>query len=138
MKPIEYALVELVAGVAEVPGPGSNPRVLEYLHTVGLGRDDETAWCSAFTNWCHEQAGITGTGKGNARSWLSWGGKPDSPCLGDVVVLWRGSRDGWQGHVGFWVGGSGGAVLILGGNQGDRVSIAAYSPERVLGYRRAT
>ena len=137
MTPVEFAFRELLAGIAEVPGPGDNPRIGEYLATVGLGPDDETAWCSAFANWCHQQAGVAGSGAPNARSWMHWGLPAAEPRLGDVVVLWRGSLTGWEGHVGFWAGGGLGAVLILGGNQGDRVSIAAYSRERVLGYRRA-
>lgn len=136
MTPMEVACREWLAGVAEVPGPGDNQRIGEYLKSVGLGPDDETAWCSAFVNWCHEQAGLTGTDKGNARSWLKWGHNVTEPRVGDIVVLWRGARDSWQGHVGFVAGISGAVVLILGGNQGDAVTITAYSRERVLGFRR--
>lgn len=135
MTPLEIALSELVSGVAEVPGPGDNPRISEYLAAVGLGPDDETPWCSAFVNWCCERAGVAGSGKGNARSWLSWGRPTDSPRPGSIVVLWRGSRAGWEGHVGFYLGEAGGVVILLGGNQGDRVSVSAYSKERLLGYR---
>lgn len=135
MTPLEVALGELVAGVAEVPGPASNPRVSEYLRTVGLGPDDETPWCSAFVNWCFQQVQQAGSGKGNARSWMGWGKPTTNPKPGTVTVFWRGSRDGWQGHVAFYLGEVGGAVIVLGGNQGDRVSVTAYSKERLLGYR---
>lgn len=135
--PIEFALAELVAGVREFPDPGENPRIGEYLKVVGLEPDDETSWCSAFIAWCHEQAQvpilhITGA----ARSWLQWGHPVEIPRLGDVVVLWRGHRMSWQGHVGLYVGGGGGSVILVGGNQGNAVSVAPFSTERVLGYRR--
>ena len=56
---MEYALQEY--GTREIAGRRSNPRVEEYLRSVGNHGSDETAWCSAFVNWCMEQAGIRGT-----------------------------------------------------------------------------
>lgn len=136
MKPVEVAFRELLAGVAEIPGSDSNPRINEYLALVGQGPNDETPWCSAFVNFCFREAGIPGTGKPNARSWFFWGTPTAAPKPGDVVVFWRDHRDSWQGHVAFWLGDTGSTVVALGGNQGDRVSVSAYSKERVLGYRR--
>lgn len=133
-----FAFGELLAGVHELDDPAEHPRIVEYLKTVGLGPDDETSWCSAFVCWAMTQAQVPTIGvTGAARSWLKWGRAVTTPQVGDVVVLWRGSRTSWQGHVGIYVGGSGGAVLLLGGNQGDAVTIAPFSVERVLGYRRA-
>src|SRR5437773_1706606 len=44
---LEFAAAEAQAGVREDTRPGqSNPRVDEYLRTVGLS-DDDTPWCSA-------------------------------------------------------------------------------------------
>lgn len=70
-----------------------------------------------------------------ARSWLNQLSPLDSPRLGAVTVLWRKSPDSWQGHVGLWMGEHSGQVLLLGGNQNDRVCIAPYSTSRILGYR---
>ena len=80
MKPwLEIA--EREQGVAEVPGAGDNPRVVDYLMSTTLGslenQNDETPWCSAFVNWCMEQAGIKGTNSAWARSWLDWGKEPE-------------------------------------------------------------
>jgi hypothetical protein len=55
-----------------------------------------------------------------------------------VVVFWRGAREGWQGHVGFYVGRGAGQVLVLGGNQSNAVTVASFTESRLLGYRRAT
>lgn len=129
------ALDELADGVLEVPGPGSNPRILDYLATVGLSNvGDETPWCAGFVQWCLQQAGRPGTGRAAARSYLRWG-RQTTADVGAVAVLWRGSPKGWQGHVGFVLDKDAATVTLLGGNQGDRVSVARYPVERVLDYR---
>jgi uncharacterized protein (TIGR02594 family) len=93
------------------------------------------AWCAGFVNGTLRKAGMTGTGKDNARSFLEWGKATATPRKGDVVVLWRGSKGDWRGHVGYYYGTSGDNVLILGGNQNNQVSIESYPKARVLGYR---
>ena len=60
----------------------------------------------------------------------------DKPTIRCVVVLCRGKRDSWQRHVGFYAGrAKHGHILVLGGNQGDAVSIRPYSASQLLGYR---
>lgn len=132
---MEFALREY--GIRGISRRGRTVNVTAYLKATGVGRsNDETAWCSAFVNWCLLMASFPGTGKANARSWLDWGGVTlDFPVYGSVVVLWRGSRDGWLGHVGFFVGMQGDNLLLLGGNQGNAVSVRPYSKLRVLGMR---
>ena len=69
---------------------------------------------------------------------MNWGEAVDDPQEGDVVVLWRESRDSWKGHVGFFSGyDDNGDIKVLGGNQGDSVSIKSYSKNRLLGFRRS-
>ena len=132
------AFAELLADVREVPGPGSNARVLEYLGATSLGHDvaggDETPWCSAFANWAMRIGRVVGTNSAAARSWVEWG-VASPQRVGAVCVLWRGSQFGALGHVGFVLGGNSGAVHLLAGNQGDRVSVASFPSTRVLGYR---
>lgn len=130
------AFGELVAGVAEVPGSDSNLRILEYLRATSLGDGggDETPWCSAFVNWCFLINGIPRTRSAAARSWLDWGVK-SKPTLGAVTVLWRREETSPLGHVGFLIGWNGGAVHLLAGNQGNKVSVASFPIGRVLGYR---
>lgn len=127
------ALHEL--GVRQVAGEGNSPRVLAYLESTDLDRalasSDETPWCSAFVNWCLEVSGHVGTNSARARSWLDWGVGLSTPVRGAVTVL---RRDG-GGHVGFWVGQTATRVRLLGGNQGDRVCVAEYDRQRVLGHR---
>ena len=132
---MEYALREY--GIKGISARGRTVNVVAYLKATGVGRsNDETAWCSAFVNWCMLMAGFPGSGKANARSWLEWGGVSlEFPAYGSVVVLWREAKNGPLGHVGFFVGMQGDKLLLLGGNQGNAVSIRPYSKERVLGIR---
>ena len=126
------ALREL--NVSEIPGMRHNPRIIEYHRATKLAaRTDETPWCSSFVGWCIAQAELAPTGEANARSWLDWGDDLVEPRLGAVVILARG--DPPAGHVGFWIAGDHRWAFVLGGNQGNRVSVAPFPRDRVLGYR---
>lgn len=138
-KILKIAVAEL--GQKEISGPVDNPNIVNYAREAGFDwvDDDETPWCSIFVNWVAKKAGLKCSGKANARSWMLEGINVDTaPEPGDVVVFWRGSRDSWQGHVGFFFGFSidGERVYCLGGNQGNQVSVSAYPIENVLGFRR--
>ena len=125
-------------GVAEIPGPVENsPRILEYFAEIGHSwvKDEAVAWCSAFVNFIAKVTGHEYSGKLNARSWLTTGQRTTSPEPGDVVVLWRGDKTSWKGHVGFFVKRDDSQIWILGGNQSNQVCIAPYSAERLLDYR---
>lgn len=133
----DIAMQELKRGDIEVPGPGANPRIVEYLRSTSLGgamaSSDETAWCSAFVNFCVEKAGFAGTDSAMARSWLKWGRAVNTPVTGCIVVFERGAPP--SGHVAFYVSESDGKIKVLGGNHGNKVSIMAYDKERLLGFR---
>lgn len=111
----------------------------EYMKNGGQNIDPATtAWCAAYVNATLAHAGVKGTGSFMARSFLNWGQPVEQPQKGDIVVLSRGDPSGPSGHVGIFDGmNEDGTIRILGGNQGNRVSIATYSTENVLGYRRA-
>ena len=134
-----YDLAKAEIGTKEIPGPQHNPKVVTYFSEVGHAwvKDDETAWCAAFVGAMLKRAGLPQTGKLNARSYLDWG-KPveiKDAQPGDIVVLWRGSPDSWQGHVGFFVRAFGDEVIILGGNQANAVNERPYAISRVLSIR---
>jgi uncharacterized protein (TIGR02594 family) len=137
------AFAEKEKGVSEIPGSGNNPRVLEYLRsTTNLGvsatSKDETPWCSAFVNWCLEQAGYERTKNALARSWLDWGQKIDTPRRGCIVVFQREKK---FGHVGFYLEETATHIKVLGGNQQNpetaifEVSEKYYPKTDFLGYR---
>jgi uncharacterized protein (TIGR02594 family) len=133
-----YIIAMNELGVAEVPGDGNSPRVLEYHKATGLqATEDEVPWCSAFANWCIQKAGGGGTKSAMARSWLRWGKAIEQPQAGDMVIFSRGS-DGYSGHVAFYVKKiDDKTIQVLGGNQMDMVCVANYGTDRVLGYRRS-
>jgi len=110
----------------------------EYMANGGHNLDPSvTAWCAAYVGATLNQSGLQGTGKLNARSYMDWGEAVDEPKPGDVAVFSRGDPNGWQGHVGFFKGyDENGNILVLGGNQGDSVSVAPYAADRLLGFRR--
>lgn len=142
-----YELAQRFVGVSEVPGTTSNPQVLAMLRLDNKWpEDDSVPWCSAFTNYITWLLRLPRSKSLRARSWLLVGEviELDQARAGfDVVILKRGK--GTQpgpdvidapGHVGFFAGSEGSDVLVLGGNQGDTVSIARYAKSRVLGIRR--
>jgi uncharacterized protein (TIGR02594 family) len=134
-KLLEIALQEY--GVSEVPGPGTNARILQYLQELGSDiRDDETPWCSIFMSWVAKTAGYEYSQELVARSWLKLGDIVTDPKLGDIVIFWRVSPRSYQGHVGIYICERNGLIYCLGGNQNNRVSIDGYVASRVLGYRR--
>ncbi len=138
---IEIALGEF--GTREIVGKKNNPEVLKYFKEIGHSwvKDDQVAWCSAFANWVIQTTNkefnfsLEMSGKLNARSWLEVGRKVENPKQGDVVVLWRESKKSWKGHVGFFIRQTKHHIYVLGGNQGNKVSIQAYRKNRLLEYR---
>lgn len=131
---------EMADGIVEFGDPGEhNPRILEYHATVpDAFQTNEVAWCSSFVNWCIEQTGRRGTDSALARSWERWGKKLDEPGPGAIAVFWRETKSSGLGHVGFYVDETSTNVSVLGGNQGNRISIEPYPKARLLGYRWPT
>jgi uncharacterized protein (TIGR02594 family) len=141
MQNLPYDVAKQYLGQKEIPGVKDNPFILRVLRALDSSiRSEETPWCSAFVNFCAREAGYESTGKLNARSWLKVGEliPLDQARLGDVVILWRGSKDGWMGHVAFLdhYNERRGLLYLLGGNQSDQVNITSYGTDRLLGIRR--
>jgi len=124
-------------GLSEVPGKKHNLKILEWWKAIrATFMDDETPWCAGFVGGVLEECGIKSSRSASARSYLSWGVRISDPCEGCIVVFWRGAPSGWSGHVGFVVGRDDmGNLMVLGGNQGDQVSIQGFSNMRVLDFR---
>lgn len=138
------ALAERFVGQREIPGPVDNPWVVAFSSTIdGSAPDDETPWCSTFVNGICWMLGLPRSNSRAARSWLKVG-RPVTLAAAvpdfTVVILQRGAgkQPGPEvlnapGHVGFLVRKSGDTIWLLGGNQGDAVTIAPFRAERVLG-----
>lgn len=127
-------------GEREVPGKGNNPRIASLWVRAAsvwqsLGGDDSSApWCGMFVDYCVRAAGLPSIAAPyRARAWLDYGTAVPVPMYGAIAVFERGPV---SGHSGFIVGRDAlGRLMIIGGNQGDSVSIAPFSSARVLGYR---
>lgn len=125
-------------GLTEVPGKNHNPKILEFFRVIGHSwvKNDELAWCAAFINYCLKTTGHAHTGKLNARSFLGLQNAILFPELGDIVILWRGSKMGPYGHVGLYINEDNTHFYLLGGNQSNQVNISRYPKNRLLGIRR--
>jgi uncharacterized protein (TIGR02594 family) len=131
-------------GLAEIPGVKHAPEIVQLWKDAGLSfKDDETPWCAGFVGGCLKRGGVKPSGSAAARSYTRWGfdvldlGVTEIP-LGAVVVYSRGANVA-QGHVGFAVGLTpDGKILTLGGNQGNKVSVKPFEPERLVAARWPT
>lgn len=124
-------------GTREAPGPASNPTVIGWAKRLGarvLGityGDDSVPWCGLFAATCMAEAGIAPPPIAvRASSWDAFG-VPARPFVGAVL---RFARPG-GGHVGFAVGEDATRFFVLGGNQGDRVSIVPIQKARLAACR---
>jgi len=147
-----YDIAERYIGTKEIPGFEGNPAILAMLTLDNRWpENDEVPWCSAFINYCAWLLRLPRSKSLMARSWLGVGTAiTDAGAQrGDVVILWRGSRGGDAGHVGLFSGWDAwdlngsvpdhqGNVHLLGGNQGDSVSVDSFERDRVVGIRRLT
>lgn len=122
--------------VSERPGAASDPQIRAFYETVGHAEisDDSVPWCAAFVGACLERSGVGSTRSLLARSYLDWGEPKDAARFGSIAVLSRGTDTG-AGHVGFVVGETDTNLVLLGGNQSDEVSVAAFPKSRLLGVR---
>jgi uncharacterized protein (TIGR02594 family) len=124
-------------GTKELPGKQTNPLILRWWTKIRAPfTDDETPWCAAFVGGLLEDCGLVSTRSAAARSYQKWGQPLDGAAVGAIAVFWRGSPQAATGHVGIVVGrDQNNSIMILGGNQGDCVSIKPFFGSRLLGYR---
>lgn len=116
-----------------------NRALRRWLFSDGktLGDPAKLPWCGDFVETCialtlpDEDLPANPYG---ARNWMGFG-VPVRPQVGAVLVFWRGRRDGWKGHVGFYVAEDSGHYHVLGGNQDNAITVARLDKERLLGAR---
>lgn len=135
-KAYKFALSKL--GLKEIKGAEHNPEIIEMFAAVGHSwiKNDETPWCAAFVGWCLKKAGIPHLNEVAARRYEKYSTKVDKPLIGDIAVFWRKSKTSGYGHVGFVVDETKTHIKVLGGNQGNEVSIKLYPKKEFLSYRK--
>lgn len=100
--------------------------------------EEDIAWCAAFINWIMKHYGYKGVLTDNgydavrALKWANWDEGTDlkRPVYGAIAVK---TRDG-GGHVGFVAGKKGNKVVILGGNQTQKLYCVAYDISDYFAY----
>lgn len=119
-------------GLREKPGATHNSKIVEMFAKAKASwfKDDETPWCGAAMAYWMIQCGLPIPEKGEAvraKAWAKWGVSCGA-VLGAIAVF---GRDG-GGHVGILVGQSATHYYILGGNQGNMVSIMPIAKSRLV------
>jgi uncharacterized protein (TIGR02594 family) len=130
-------LVEMlkIYGTVESPGAADNPTILSWAKELDLKEynHDSIPWCGLCMAVAAKRAGKPVVKNPLwAANWLNSGNKVYEAMLGDVVVF---KRPGGN-HVGLYVGEDSTCYHIIGGNQGDRVSIMRILKSRMTGIRR--
>lgn len=124
-------------GLKETTGALNNPVIMGWAKELGLASTysaDSVPWCGLFAATVVRAAGFYAvTGPLWARNWATFGQPSPSPGLGDVLVF---NREGGGGHVGFYIGEDADCYHVLGGNQGDSVSITRIKKGRMIAARR--
>lgn len=126
-------------GTMEAPGAADNPVILGWAREVGKDvaaayGHDSIPWCGLFAAVVIQRAGKPViSGPLWAKNWIRFGQKAAVASLGDVLVF---ERAGGGGHVGLYVAEDESAYHVLGGNQGDAVTIARIAKSRCIAARR--
>lgn len=136
-EPIWLSVARAFVGIAETPGPASNPAILRWaadIHAPAYGSDD-TPWCAVWMNRlllaCQLPMAGTGYDLLRAKSFATWGQKLAAPALGCVLVFKR--PEGY--HVGLYVGERADAYRVLGGNQSNAVTYTWIDKTRLVACR---
>ena len=122
-------------GVKEIVGPQHNTVIINWAKELEIYnyKSDEVPWCGLFIAKVCKDAGKEIVDNPLwARNWLKWGTKQEIAMFGDLLVFKR----GLGGHVGIYVGENESNYHVLGGNQGNEVSIIEINKSRLLGIRR--
>lgn len=120
-------------GLREVPGPLTNTTIKRWLLDLkAWWSDDATPWCGVFAAHCLQAAKLPyPKDYYRALAYANMPVKLSRPAYGCIVVF---RREG-GGHVGFVVGQDlAGHLMVLGGNQGDKVCIKPFDRNRVTAY----
>ena len=111
------------------PGSDCNPFTAAFGRGSTAGCAKGTAseeWCSDFSEWVWQSAGIDTTGiTGASKTFVTWGrarqqflqGMNSTPAVGDAVV-WGVLTPLWGAHVGIVIGVQGKEIDVVSGNSG--------------------
>lgn len=122
-------------GLKEIPGARHNGVIQSWLAKLGAWwRDDETPWCGVFVAHCLREAGLPLPENWmRARAWADYGSNLRSTHVAPGAILVFARQGG--GHVGFYAGEDKTYFFVLGGNQGNAVTISKIAKARCIAIR---
>ncbi|SIP88889.1 TIGR02594 family protein [Rhizobium sp. RU35A] len=138
-EPIWMREARRLMGIAEVPGPQSNPVIIGWAKALGgwvasWYKNDDTAWCGLFvanviaTTLPSEALPANPLG---ALNWSKFGRELKIPEPGAILTFVRPGG----GHVGLYVGEDATHLHVLGGNQNNSVTITRIERGRLQAVR---
>lgn len=125
-------------GIKEIPGPESNSVIIGWAKNLknwisSWYVNDDTPWCGLFIAELCRRAGLPVVKEPlRALAWGDWGRAVPRPMLADLLGF---KREG-GGHVGIYIGEDAAAYYVLGGNQGNAVSITRILKNHLVFARR--
>lgn len=122
-------------GLAEIPGPKSNPIIIGWAKRLGgwiagFYTDDDIPWCGLFIGTVIATtlpAELLPANPLGALNWSKFGRPLSKPSLGAIMTF----RRPGGGHVGIYAGEDATHYHILGGNQSNKVSITRVDKNRL-------
>ena len=138
------ALRELDLGVEEVPGNGSNPRILDYAEFAApdsplRAQGDDIPWSGLFVAWVVAQSGVDpGNFPENPyrnRTWLKFGAELAEPVSGAIALFYTNRRDSPASVMGFFDGEDDKGIYIIAGNVKNSVARVQVPRDRLIGFR---
>jgi uncharacterized protein (TIGR02594 family) len=129
-------------GTREAAGPANSKTILRWAVSLGIKvlgivyNADDVPWCGVFVAKCLRATDVDLSGMKvavRAKAWATWGSNlaADRLAPGAILVF---EREG-GGHVAFYVGEDATHYHVLGGNQGDTVSIMRLAKSRCIARR---
>ncbi len=130
-------------GTREAAGAANNLTIMGWAKRLGtkvLGiayNADSVPWCGVFVAACLQEAGLPSTPIAvRATAWATYGQRLRFERLAPGAILVFQRPGG--GHVGFYVGEDADAFHVLGGNQGNAVTIMRIMKDRCIAARWPT
>lgn len=129
-------------GTREAAGGANNASIMGWAKLLGLKvlgivyNADSVPWCGLFVAHCLRVAGVDLAAMKvgvRAKAWATWGSAIAADRLAPGAILVFDRAGG--GHVAFYVGEDALYYHVLGGNQGDSVSIMRLAKSRCVARR---
>ena len=134
-EPIWMKLARKHIGLREVVGPKHNGIILGWLARLkAWWKEDETPWCGTFVAAVMQEADLPVAANWfRAKAWAEYGSRLQMHLLAPGAILVFAREGG--GHVGFYTGEDNTHYHVLGGNQGNAVSVTRIAKGRCIAAR---